>query len=401
MLDVIGQMRLTLRVGQGDSQREIPINPSLLDRMDIIQNNLLHVPVTILHFHDTVGLQQSVGNFVDGTPFSIDIGWNQNDEPYRSHPFRLYTIPEQLSDAAGTMLKLQGYLDIPKYFRKRYQGFTGTSWEVMKNMADDNKLIIDPPENNTNDIMSWLPDGRSQSSYAKYVTNHAWAGDTSCMELAITQIPDELSQRDTNNIPWMVRYFDIVAKIRGDLDYVLTNAQIQQPTNPPTVFHISDLNIKNHSGFFNNWIGYGNRVGQEQLDGSYLECERTDILRSMRALELNQELREELGVVRREVAPMDCGNTHPNYIKARHQNRRIKSQFSTVAEVVTIERTPIRIFDKVQLVLTIPQTNEVSEAYQGDYIVTAKTISIRGGAYREKFELAGQGVNRNIDNLLT
>ena len=214
MFDVLGQMRLSLRLGTGQNQREIPINPSLLDEFLLIQNNLLKVPIIQMTFHDNLGLQESSANFVDGSPFSIDVGWDQEDEPYRSHPFRLFTIPGQVSTTEGVKISLLGYLDIPRYFRRRYdKAFSGSSYQLIEDIAMSNDLPINLRDNpiETNDAMNWLPDGRNQADYARYVTNHGWIDDESCMELAITQIPDTESQEDTQGIPWMVRYLNPVS----------------------------------------------------------------------------------------------------------------------------------------------------------------------------------------------
>ena len=139
-------------------------------------------------------------------------------------------------------------------------------------------------------------------------------------------------------------------------------------------------------------------MGQEKLTGEYDEHEKVGVIRSTNNLEMNQQLSEELGVTRREVAPIDCGNVHENFIKAQHQNRRIKSTYATTVNLMVAESTGLRLFDKVDLTLASTQTYETNEVYQGSYLITAKTIAVSGAYYREKFELSSQGVNNDALN---
>ena len=394
--NIYGQMRLGLQIGDPSLERDFPINPSLLDEITIIQNNLMKVPTITLTIHDGFGIQESQAIFGDGSQFSIAIGWEQEDEPYRTHPFRVYSLPKQIDTDQGLRIQILGYLDIPQYFRKRVeQTWDQTSSQLISRIAEQNSLTYEV--DGTDDQQIWLPDGRNFADYARFVTNHGWANVESCMELAITQIPDTISQHDTNEIPWMLRYLDLTKKIQGDPSAIFFNTAQNQSTFEFPSFTILELDVKNHSGFFNNWVGYGNRIGQQQLDGTYDEYEPVEIYRSMDSLELNRELKDQLGIIRREVAPIDCGNTHSNFITAYHQNRRIKSLYATTVDVLVLERTSVRLFDKVRLLLDIQQSDRPNETYQGDYLVTGKSISIAGGFYREKFELAGQGSNNDIE----
>ena len=393
--NVLGQMRLGMLVGSGDSQQPFPLNPSLLDEITLIQNNMLKVPVITITLHDTFAVQEELRVFGDGSPFSIEIGWEQAEEPYRSHPFRVFTLPKQISTEFGSRIQIQGYLDIPLYFRKRVEEvWNGPSSQVLTEIAEQSSIIHEIT--GTDDAQVWLPDGRSYADYARFVANHGWANSESCMDLAITQIPDTLSQRETNDIPWMLRYLDLTRQIEGPASAIFFNDPGGEIGDLPA-FSIVDIDIKNHSGFFNHWLGYGNRMGQEALTGEYHEHDQVHIIRSMHQLELNKELRSQLGIVRREVAPIDCGNTHPNYIAAYYQNRRTKAIYPVTAEVLLLERTGIRLLDKIQLQLAVQQTDRVNETYHGDYLVTAKSIAIAGGYYREKFELVGQGNNNTVN----
>lgn len=401
MVDIYGQMGLSLKVGNTpETQFVLPLNPSLIDEITIIQNNLIKVPIIQMIINEDKRLQENIGLFGDGSKFSVDmhIGGIISDEVLRSHPFRVYSLPEQYITNAGLKIKILGYLDIPKYFRKRYDTvIEGNSFEVIQELAKDNNMGVEATE--TDDRQYWLPDGRSQADYARYVTNHGWAGDTSCMELAVTQIPTTVSQQDTQGLPWMIRYLDITEKMKGPVDGVFINSPSGN-INVPS-FYMMDVNIKNHCGFFNHWLGYGDRMGQEELDGSYKEYDKVTIEKISKHLSLNRELKNELGVVRREVSPINCGNTHNHYIQARYQNRRIKSQYATVADVLVMQYTPFRVFDKVEMYLDVPHTNSQSAIFRGVYIVTAKTTIIRGEHYREKFELSGQGSNEDIEGIWT
>ena len=194
-------------------------------------------------FHADTGIQENTAIFGDGSSFSLDVGWEQRDDLYRTHPFRVYSLPKQISTDHGVRIQILGYLDIPQYFRKRVeQSWDGTSSDVIQDLAEQNSLISEIAE--TNDQQVWLPDGRCSADYARFVANHGWADSESCMEVAITQIPDTVSQEETNNIPWMLRYLNLTEKIQQDsVDAVFFNTAQGAEEFPAPAYTLSLIHI--------------------------------------------------------------------------------------------------------------------------------------------------------------
>ena len=392
------QFIFQLLVNDSSGQVDFPIDASLLAEAHIIQNNLLKVPVAELIFYDTLGIQEAQAVFGDAAPFSIALGPASDRDAIRYHPFRVFNIPEQRDTQKGSRIKIVGYLDIPKYFRKRInQPYLGFTSEVITLLAEDAGITIEATQ--TSDRQIWLPDGRVNADFARYLCNRGWVNNISCMELAITQTPYDTLPQNTFNIPWTIRYVDITSEMKKLPKTNFFNRS-EGPTFSPQSYdyfsYVTEYDIKSTSGFMNSWLGYGNRIGQETLLGEYIEYQENDVYRTTNYLEINRDLIDDLKVIRREVAPIDCGNTHNNFIRALHQNRRIKTLYSTQINLLVNEASPTRLLDVVDVDLMSPHSYENNETYNGKYLVTGKTISVSGAYYREKYELEGQGSNNDV-----
>jgi hypothetical protein len=352
-----------------------PITPALLRELYVIENVNFVLPMFRITFYDTLGIQAKTGMLADGKKVSIILGPSSEEEEIYQMDFRIFGRPEQKDYEPGPSITVSGYADVPKYWRKRVdKAYKGTSSEVIKKIAEECSMtaVVDQ----TKDKMIWLPDSRAMGNFAREVCDHGWVSNTSCMMLGVAN----------DRGKWQARYRDISVKPKK-----VGKFSSPRPDIKNNIYDLQEFNIRSPSGFFNNIMGYGYRLGQEDLTGKYNEYEKIQMNKQAPYLEMNKDLYKDLGVVRREVHPIDCGNTHAHYAEAQHKNSRLRSMFNSIIEGLTTNYTDLNILDGAKLELISTQDYETDQHMQGDYLITGKTMMITSTYYREKFRFVAPG----------
>lgn len=91
-------------------------------------------------------------------------------------------------------------------------------------------------------------------------------------------------------------------------------------------------------------------------------------------------------------APVDCGNSHSNYIVARHQNYRLKSIFNQDIYVGLPQQfTGLNVFDPV-LFSSTDVVGNLEQDVTGRYLVSATNKFVYSGRYFEKLEMVSSGL---------
>ena len=109
------------------------------------------------------------------------------------------------------------------------------------------------------------------------------------------------------------------------------------------------------------------------------------------SLQVNSKIK---GAVQRSnvnFAPIDVGNTHPNFEAALYQNRRLAGLFSTQVEILASEYTGVNLLDLVTL--NVDKSYTYLKAYTGEYRVASRAIRIQDHNYFEKLGLLRKTIN--------
>jgi hypothetical protein len=148
-----------------------------------------------------------------------------------------------------------------------------------------------------------------------------------------------------------------------------------------------------HSGMLNMRAGgYGSKTYQEMLSGEGDLFGPIVASRQSNVFAINSEVKDLLADgVRTLPAPIDCGNTHANYIKARHQNERRRALYSTFMDASLDDYTTADLFDSVDVEVQDRVTRGVQTAYSQKYLVFARTRAIQGTRYYERMRLIAPG----------
>jgi len=371
MLNIGGMLSLGVFV----NGRELPMYAGGFEEVIIVQNVALHVPQFRIIYLDSSDIISRMTPIIDGTPISIRMGIPNSDEAPYEFQFRSFSSPLQ-NTSSGPRAKytIAGFLDTMRYLRGSAEGGKrGTSAQAIEEIANRCGLesLVDP----TNDEMMWLSGSTSHCKWAAQVASHGWKDERSLMKHGL----DEKK---------ILHYANITDRIIAEPKATFWVAA--QPQNPRTpLLHVHKWTPKSRAGILNNMFNYGSRLVEQSNSGA------TEVTGNVQAtlisgnLEINKDLREQIGTVRREYVPPPSGNQHPKYNIARYQNEKLQAAFSTKLEVTIAQPGNLTLFDPVEVYISSESGS--SQLYSGKYIVTAKARYATGTMYYEKYELCSQG----------
>lgn len=365
-----GQCYINLSIGG----HAIAVNPSSLHYAYILSNIHQKVPSCVIEFIDTQNLYTNQFPIGDGMPLSLEFSRDADDGALIPD-LSVFGTPRTIPGASYTSIRVDSFLNLTKYQRSLVSTpYEGTSSDVMSAVGGECGLSV--TADTTQDTMKWLPSRKSYADFLREVCSRGWINDTSCMTMGVTE-DKELRYRDLSQA------FSKAPKAR------LTNGDINKM---PGFIWMRDWQLATKSGVYNNAAAYGSRTAVVDLDGNVAKHEKVSGVRAAPHFEMSPEKREAAGVVRKNYQPFECGNVHPNYAKAAHQNKKLRSLYSFDINVVVPQYVGAQIFDVVELVIfTQPNSPEINRAYSGKYIVTAKCRYLASARYVEKYTLTTHG----------
>lgn len=336
-------------------------NGNVLTSVHISASTLYKLPVMQIAFTDALNLMPQFG-LQDNVPVVFALsGLYQYTRNFRVLNYKSRPVGN------GFAYVINCYWDAPKWWAgSGLAGMTGTSANVLAQIAQSCGLAQYPKNAQTSDSMTWMQGNRSYSEFARDIARHGYVSDTSHMLLAV----DSLG---------FMRYLDINA---------LDQQQVQVSPTPPAQgtghLMITDFQPVTKSGFNNVVGGYMNERHAQQADASskITATENEIVLNSDSRYPLvNSEVREEIARGPVTYAPVNYGNVHDNYERARYQNVRFNLLKSLMGQFLFAFQTPLEPGN--QLVLSQVSDRNASE-YNGVYTVTQKIVFIQGSSYNEK-----------------
>jgi len=358
--------------------RSLPIGPNMFDYILVIQNVLQMVPTLTIALRDMSYAFQKEFPFVEGTPISIKIGSQKEDEPPTEMRFRVISTP-RISGSGGQQ-RIKAILDADVLFNTAKGAFTGTASGVISQLAKQAGLQIE--NDSSNDSMTWLPMGKRLGHFLQTIASHAWADDKSFFVMGLTD-KHKLRFRNVNL-----------------LQKETPKTLLHFSENPPTAYQsefvsrILDFSSSSVTGYNNLAFNYNPRTIQERANGVVDEFKDFSLDKLSGFLEMSKRVKQIVDTARVMLTPVDIENTHENFQKARYQNNRGLATFGVKIETLLERSTNLDLLDMAQLY--IPRTmGEANDMLNGNYIVTAKTRLIQNNTYCEKLVLASQ--NRGLD----
>lgn len=360
----------------------LPIGPSSLISLSVIQSTNQMLPTLELEFYDVVRLF-SRGVFTDGSEITVKINPQFGDYSVEEMKFRMFNVPTVMPSAFGHRIQISAYLDYVKMFREVVsEPIEGPSSKVIQNLAA--KIGVKADVDVTNDSMKWLPNNKPIGQFMRHAMDHSYAGMGKAMQLAFTGAGDG---------QWEIRYKDPLTQLQSDATYTLRTEGLSQNISDPTIeFYRASI----YSGILNSLLGYSSEIIQPTLAGNLGMFKDVSFVKAVQNIAMNTSLNELFKTAgtftRRELHPADMGNTHEKYAEAKNNNQRLKSTISAHLHVLTRHYTRAKLLDPINVLIASGPNAELDEFLCGKYLLLGRTQYVRGAFYRERLHLASQGM---------
>lgn len=368
----------------GEDGQGLNLTPAQVQSFYIVENIKQSVPTFSFNFMIGGDIVSNI-NISDGSLLTFKIT-NSNVKKLINYKmsFRTFNVPLIKTSSNLFLYSINGVLNTYKYVFERKLGcFKGNSYDAIKSIAAECGLTYSSNINNTNDSMNWPSNLFSYAKLSNYISSYGWIDNSSSMVIGLT------ANRK-------LKYNDINHFSENNIDAVLyLNATSNIPKKYKNInrYRITDAINKSLSGTLNTGNIYGYELTQHTLNNEIKTYKTVDALRHTLDFDINQNLYNEINNVKLKYAPIDCGNTHPNFSKAYHQNQRIKALFPISIEMITNEPTNLELLSKVYVDVVNSVNKNSKTSTSGLYLIVAKTIAIIEGFYYEKFLAVTTGFN--------
>jgi hypothetical protein len=338
--------------------------------------------------NDPIAVLNSSLPIVDGTQLGVilDDTTTANPTPVNFRAFgtpKRHHVPNQPDQTAYVV---HGILDaLPFIHANPNTTLSGTSNTAISNIAAANNLNY-VTNVAGNDSMTWLPGKHTWAGFTNHIARHSYINETAAMSWGVDE---QKNLYFYNVVPLFsanpVAYISFGAPANSG-----NNSSSSQTTN--NQYTCISYRAINRSGLFNSLGGYGLRTVQPQLSGNstnkYLNSQATV---TNNQLDINSDISAAVQPISRmSLTASDSGNSHANYMQARHQNHRLNCAYSQNVYVMLYQRSNLKLFDTVNFVSTTEGDGSTS-LVNGTYVVTAISRVYWTNRYFEKLELTGNG----------
>jgi len=352
--------------------REIPLSVgNFVQSIHLVAGAGLKLPLLTLRLVDIARTLENLG-LQDGSLIRLSLeGLYSSDRTFRVGSW------SRVPAGDGFAYVIYCFFDSPKYWAgTSSQALRGSSYDVLAAIADTCSLKFSTKNTKTSDTMLWVPNNAVYAEFAKDIARCGYANETSHMVLAV----------DTMGV---MRYLDINANppprikagplpTQGDASFIQT-----LDFEPMTKAGMNNV-IGGYAHTRHVQAGSGDTTISDVEDTLTYKADCQDPL-------FNQDLRKLIERGGISYSPVDFGNVHDKYERARYQNTRFDLLNSLSAQVLFGYQTPLDIFDNFSYVA--PQ-NLGPITYDGEYTIKTKIMYIAGTSYYEKAVVVKNGLEK-------
>lgn len=359
---------------------ELPFGDSFsLNYVHLSESTAKGLPAFALSVTDGTKWLLATSLLKDGNRIQVTLqSGDASDAPKYTYEFRLGHFDEKPS-INGSVFILEGLLNVPAYLASSSRKpIKGTSSEVLGQIAKTAGLSYLGV--GTSDAQTWHPGNKRLASFAQHVARAGFATDNSAMTVAVS-LSKELIYRD-------ITAMDTPVGTLGLLDL-----------GTPGVFPVVAFDVKASPGGLNVMAGYKMTTYEQDIlsaDSTFVRnADVGTVINEPGSLLVSPEVKNNGREGRVHFAPIDPGNAHGSYARARHQNSRVLSLFSFTIQVVVPGLTPFKVLDTVDFDVSsaVAQEGAVIKSYAGAYRIVARVLYCVPGRIVEKLTLVRRTVN--------
>lgn len=317
-------------------------------------------------------------SIVDGTIFLIEIK-NEDMNLYESMKFRIFNVTKIRINQDFAEIEIDGILNFYDGYKdgNPYNQYSSSA-DVFRNAAAMTGIECDVDD--TNDEQLWVAGENNLYQFLMKTATHGWADETSAMIWCI----------DRHKI---LLYKNLTTLFRTRSNNIGTFIQLPHPESEDKVYGYTQAEVSIQAGY-ENLINHG--YGGEDRYFDLLTYEWTDVsakkvVAESNLINISKELSQGLS---QSWFPFDVGNFHKNYWKAKLQNNRILSTYSTYVNIACSYFMPYRLCQIVRFNFTDAQDIENRvKSLSGIFSICAIKIEFCTSSITCNLQLVMQGLN--------
>lgn len=149
------------------------IPPSAITALNLYHDGI--VPKVMVIFNDTIGFIKKEGMPLDNSKFEVFI--NSGSENLKSIHLRFKIVKFQ-ENKDGTYT-CYGTIDLKDFYKPSYKSYTGTSVEVLRQIAKELELGFNSNIERSDDSMKWTNTGKTSEEFITEIVKHGYISDSS------------------------------------------------------------------------------------------------------------------------------------------------------------------------------------------------------------------------------
>ena len=381
LLSLQGQYSLGISIQSGSAFHDLDLTTINISSIKIIESAIQKVPSAEIEVFDDLTFSERYGVY-DGSKIWLSLTPQTSEYENGLYvPYRVFSI-ESAPTTYGEMIKLLCYLDAPNYFKDSgFEYVDGNSSDVALEQVVHDDLIIPDVDEDTSDSMVWIRGGMTGYDFVQHATRHAYANEDSCYVCGMTRGHE-------------LRFYNLGARRGRDAKWNFISSDDLATRPAANEIPVEDFRVRVRTGVLNRHSGYGKLFTEFNYEeGKILGPEDiglNHISKSTDNLGINPEL---MKPPRYQLMPFNVGNTHDNYAKAKAQNERLLSTFSTSVRLSSRSLKEVQLFDRVSLNLRSLAKGGVRNSLNGDYFIDHLLITVTNSAFHVLYNLVREGMN--------
>lgn len=299
-------------------------------------------------------------------------------------PFRIFRPTPKNDEATVRTVRISAYFDAPKYlFDQVSKTFKGTASSVVQQVAAYCNLSAEVDA--SADDQTWRCGSSTLSEFLmRVVAPAAWTDQQSAYSLAYSHVSKTFKFKNLARLVQANPKYKMSDDINARPDYLIAESE-----------PLTSSGLLNMVGG-----GYGLvSTGYDFVKGSVMSLSGVEVARAGGRLAMNSKM---LGSRAKQIyAPLNFGNTHENFDRAKGQNLRILSTFSQSYDVLVRGFTEVDLYDPISLsVQTIKGKAQPDDTSSSTYVAMGKAQMVTPNEYVERISLIRNSYDNDSGELI-
>lgn len=330
----------------------------------------MKLPVMALQISDAWGVLDAVPMAKDATRIQVRLAAGTDDPTI--YTFRLFNHTKVPDSSGGNTWSIDGYFDAPLYWAgTSLQNYQGTSNDVLAQIAATCSIPYSGEQ--TADGQGWFQQNRRYADFAKYIAQHGYKTDTSRMTLAY-DLSNKLIYRDVNT--------------PGAPLITVVNGQFQDGCAFATHYEVESM-----SGYTNQNMGYQSTMYRQSLYKSG-QVDTLAFTPNVTDPNFNTDIKSTIQTGKPRHSKIDVGNSNENKERGKFQNARYAQMFNQRLHLSSdYLPLPFPLLSWINCNMNSERTGDADIQNSGVYLVTARSIIVKGTYFLDKVQCERHGIN--------